>query len=145
MVPNARLTNGTSVARGEYRVQNSGETSGVSRAAASKRPSRCLRASGRLVCIQLMLGGHCSAMQINPLLLKSFLFCSGVTAKFQAAETPAVVKEALEQQTLMEEWEGAGISLYILLNEEGALCGGLGSWECWRSDVENMLCEEWIY
>lgn len=37
-------------------------------------------------------------MQINPLLLKSPLFCSGVIVDPLAAETPAVVREALEQQ-----------------------------------------------
>lgn len=58
----------------------------------------CLCASVWLVRIQSMLGGHCSSMQINPLLLKSPLFCSGVTAERRAAETPAVVREALEQQ-----------------------------------------------
>lgn len=39
-----------------------------------------------------------SPMQIKPLLLKSPLFRSGVNAERQAAETPAVVREALEQQ-----------------------------------------------
>lgn len=59
---------------------------------------RCLCVSGWLLRIQIMLGGHGSSMQINSLLLKSPLFCSGVIAEPLAAETPAVVREALEQQ-----------------------------------------------
>jgi len=37
-------------------------------------------------------------MQITALLLKSPLFRSGVIAERKAAETPAVVREAVEQQ-----------------------------------------------
>lgn len=66
------------------------------------RPSDVCVFSGAVgLSIQLMFGGHCSSMQINALLLKSPLFWTGgVTAErpLGRAETPAVVREALEQQ-----------------------------------------------
>ncbi|KAG7215579.1 hypothetical protein INR49_022105 [Caranx melampygus] len=66
----------------------------------SVQTQSCLRVLRMLgLRIPLMCGGHCSLpMQINAPLLKSPLFCPGVTAERQAVETPAVVREALEQQ-----------------------------------------------
>lgn len=51
--------------------------------------------------IQLVFGGQCSCMQIDPLLLKSPLFCffsRGHRRERDPRKTPVVVREALEQQ-----------------------------------------------
>lgn len=68
----------------------------------------CQCVSGWLVSIQLRHGGHCSSMQITALFFKSPLFCCGVTAERRAAETPAVVREALEQQACDRPSRGGG-------------------------------------
>lgn len=81
-------------------------------------------------------------MQINAAALKSPLFCPGVTAEHRAAETPAVVREAVEQQA-RDGPDGGGGSISLGSRRKEEHCVDMLGETRRRLEVsvENMPCD----